>query len=69
MAANATWAIESSAINHHTCFEIEYTESAKFALDNSELRDSGFLALSVTAPLSDAYSEWCGSWRRPTPRY
>jgi formate hydrogenlyase transcriptional activator len=41
MAANATWAIESSAINHHTSFEIEDTESSKIALGNSELRDSG----------------------------
>jgi len=41
MAANATWAIESSAINHHTCVEIEDTESSKIALDNSELRDRG----------------------------
>ncbi len=39
MAANATWAIESSAINHHTCFEIEDTESSKIAL-SSELRGS-----------------------------
>src|SRR5580658_782260 len=41
MAANATWAIESPAINHHTCFEIDDTETSKIALDNSELRDSG----------------------------
>jgi formate hydrogenlyase transcriptional activator len=41
MAANATWAVESSAINHHTCFEIEDTESSRIALGNSELRDSG----------------------------
>jgi formate hydrogenlyase transcriptional activator len=37
MAANATWAIESSAINHHTYFESEDTESSKIVLDNSEL--------------------------------
>jgi formate hydrogenlyase transcriptional activator len=41
MAANATWAIESPAINRHTCFEIEDTQSSKIALHNSELRDSG----------------------------
>src|ERR1700688_1320033 len=41
MAANATWAIESSAINHHACFEIEDTKSSKIALDNSDLRGSG----------------------------
>jgi formate hydrogenlyase transcriptional activator len=41
MAANATWAIESSAINHHTCFEMEDTGSSKIALDNSESRGSG----------------------------
>ncbi len=41
MAANAIWAIESSAINHHTRFEIEETESSTIALDNSELRDRG----------------------------
>ena len=32
MAANATWAIGSSAINHNTCFEIDDTESSKIAL-------------------------------------
>jgi formate hydrogenlyase transcriptional activator len=37
MAANATWAMESSAINHHACFEIEDTKSSKTALDQSEL--------------------------------
>jgi len=41
MAANATWAIESSAINHHECCEIEDTKSSKIALDHSELRGSG----------------------------
>jgi formate hydrogenlyase transcriptional activator len=41
MAANATWAIESSAINHDTCFEIEDAESSKIALDNNDLQDSG----------------------------
>jgi formate hydrogenlyase transcriptional activator len=41
MAANATWAIESSAINHHASFESEDTNSSTIALDNNELRDSG----------------------------
>jgi transcriptional regulator with GAF, ATPase, and Fis domain len=41
MAATAPWAIESSAINHHACFEIEDTKSSKIALDNSDLRGSG----------------------------
>jgi formate hydrogenlyase transcriptional activator len=41
MAATAPWAIESSAINHHACFEIEDTKSSKIALDNCELRGSG----------------------------
>ncbi len=41
MAANATWAIESSAINHHACFEIRDTKSSKITPDNSELRGSG----------------------------
>jgi formate hydrogenlyase transcriptional activator len=41
MAANATWAIESPAINHHACFEIEDTKSSNIALDHRELRDSG----------------------------
>jgi formate hydrogenlyase transcriptional activator len=45
MAANATWAIESTAINHHACFEIEDTKSSKTALDHSELRDSGLLRI------------------------
>jgi formate hydrogenlyase transcriptional activator len=40
MAVNATWAIDSSAINHRTCFEIEETKSSKIALNNSEPRDS-----------------------------
>jgi formate hydrogenlyase transcriptional activator len=39
MPANATWAIESSAIDHHTSFEIEDAESSKIALD--ELQNSG----------------------------
>jgi formate hydrogenlyase transcriptional activator len=51
MAANATWAIESSAINHHTCVEIEDAKSAEMARDNSELRDSG---LSRIVGSSDA---------------
>jgi hypothetical protein len=38
MAANATWAIESSAINHQACFEIEDTKSSKIAHDDSEIR-------------------------------
>src|ERR1700681_891613 len=42
MAANATWAIESSAINDHACFEIEDTKSSKISLDDSELQASGF---------------------------
>jgi formate hydrogenlyase transcriptional activator len=37
MAANATWAIESPAINHNACFEIEDTKSSKIALDTNEL--------------------------------
>ena len=41
MAATAPWAIESSAINHHACFEIEDTKSSKIALDTSELQGSG----------------------------
>jgi formate hydrogenlyase transcriptional activator len=41
MAANASWAIESPAINHHACFEIEDTKPSKIALDHSELRGSG----------------------------
>ena len=41
MAANASWAIESPAINHHTCFEIEDTKSSKIALDHRELGGSG----------------------------
>src|ERR1700676_4114199 len=42
MAANATGAIESSAINDHACFEIEDTKSSKISLDDSELQASGF---------------------------
>jgi formate hydrogenlyase transcriptional activator len=41
MAANATWTIESSAINHPACFEIEDITSSKIAIDNSELRANG----------------------------
>jgi formate hydrogenlyase transcriptional activator len=41
MAANATWAIESPAINHETCFEIEDLAPAKVSLDNNELFGSG----------------------------
>src|SRR5579863_811382 len=41
MAANATWAIETSAINHDTRFEIDDAESSKIAFDNSEPRDGG----------------------------
>jgi formate hydrogenlyase transcriptional activator len=37
MAANATWAMESSAINHNVCFEIEDTKSSKIPLDTNEL--------------------------------
>src|ERR1700722_10050036 len=40
MAANATWAIESSAINHTASFEIEDMKSSKIALDSSELRSN-----------------------------
>src|SRR6202521_754465 len=40
MAANATWAIESPALNHSASFEIEDTKSSKIALDNSESRGS-----------------------------
>jgi formate hydrogenlyase transcriptional activator len=41
MAANATWAIESPAINHSASFKIEDTKSSKIALEHSELRGSG----------------------------
>jgi len=41
MAANATWAIETSVINHDTRFEIDDAESSKIAFDNSEPRDGG----------------------------
>jgi len=41
MAANATWAIESRAINHSASFKIEDTKSSKIALDHSEIRGSG----------------------------
>jgi formate hydrogenlyase transcriptional activator len=37
MAANAIWAVESPAINHNACFEIEDTKSSKIALDTNEL--------------------------------
>src|SRR6202453_1434085 len=40
MAANATWAIESPAINHHASMEIEHPTSAKGPLDNSKLSGS-----------------------------
>src|SRR5712672_959840 len=39
MAANASWAIESPAINHPASLEIE--DAAKVALDNNELSGSG----------------------------
>jgi formate hydrogenlyase transcriptional activator len=41
MAAQATWAIESPAINHPACFEIKATESAKIEHDNNGLGGSG----------------------------
>ena len=37
MAANATWAIESPAMNYNARFEIEDTKSTKIALDTNEL--------------------------------
>jgi transcriptional regulator with GAF, ATPase, and Fis domain len=37
MAANASWAIESPAINHHACFETGDTKPVKSELDSSEL--------------------------------
>jgi hypothetical protein len=61
MAANATWAIESPAINHPAFSEIEHMTPAKVALDSNELSGSGLPALSVTATLSGAYSKWWGS--------
>jgi formate hydrogenlyase transcriptional activator len=41
MAANATWAIESSAINHHARFEIEDTMSSKTAPHRNDFSGSG----------------------------
>ena len=41
MAAKATWAVESRAINHHPSFEIEDPTPAKVALDSNELSGSG----------------------------
>ena len=41
MAANASWAIESPAINHAASFEIEGAESSEIMRDNKELRRSG----------------------------
>ncbi len=41
MAANATWVIESPAMNDNAYLEIEDTKSSKIAVDNSELRASG----------------------------
>jgi transcriptional regulator with GAF, ATPase, and Fis domain len=41
MAANATWAIESSALDNEACFEIEDTKSSKIELDNSEIGGRG----------------------------
>ena len=40
MAANATWAIESRAINHQASLESEHPTSAKVPLDNSEFSGS-----------------------------
>jgi formate hydrogenlyase transcriptional activator len=41
MAAHATWAIESPAINRHASFEMEDTRSSKVSLDSDELCVSG----------------------------
>jgi formate hydrogenlyase transcriptional activator len=42
MAANGTWAIESSAVNHTACIEIEdATSSGNIELDSNELSRSG----------------------------
>ena len=70
MATQASWAREVPAVNHNGSFEIEDAaigESRARQATNSAAAD--YPALSVTAPLSGAYSEWCGSWRRPTPQY
>src|SRR5712671_2976465 len=45
MAIHTSWASEVPAINRNACFEIEDAISAKIALDNSELRGSGFLRI------------------------
>src|ERR1700681_2640621 len=41
MAANASWAIELPAINHHESFEIEGAKSSEIVRENNELRRSG----------------------------
>ena len=41
MAANASWAIESPAINYNASFEIEDAKPSTIALDSDELCDSG----------------------------
>jgi formate hydrogenlyase transcriptional activator len=41
MAANASWAIESPATNHHASFEIKDGKPSTIELDSSEFFDSG----------------------------
>ena len=69
MATQTCCAGEAPVVHHNASFEADDSVSAKIALDNNQLSGTAFPALSVTAPLSGAYSKRCGSWRQPTPRF
>jgi len=68
MSAQATWISEVPEVENRASLEIDDATST-VALDSDELPGMGFSRIIGKALLYGAYSTWCGSWRRPTPRY
>jgi hypothetical protein len=68
MSTQASWASEVPAVIHNGSFEIEDAMSANAALESNELCGSGLPRIVGNSAALRRVLEWCGSWRRPTPR-
>jgi hypothetical protein len=68
MTALTSWMAEARAANNTSFFGIEDAVSAHVVLDSNNLCKSGLPSIVEESPALAAYSAWCRSWPRPTPR-
>jgi hypothetical protein len=67
MSTAASWVSQVPASIHNGPFG-EDAALTNAELGKNELCDSASSRIVGKATLSNAYSQWCGSWPLPTPR-